>query len=51
VNLWNTRKVLLIGKDGYSGTGATLDQVNAIFKASKIQVVLLTDLNKEGCTH
>jgi hypothetical protein len=32
-------KVLLIGAGGYTGTGATLGQVQKIFAASKIRIM------------
>lgn len=38
--------VLLIGDGGYTGRGANLEQVRAIFKASGIRVVLLRDMQE-----
>lgn len=37
--------VLFIGDGGYTGTGATLEQVQAIFLSRKVHIVLLKDLN------
>lgn len=36
--------VLLIGEGGYAGTGATLEQVVAMFKSAGIKIVLLADV-------
>ena len=38
------RSVLLVGDGGYTGRGATIEQVGAIFKSRRIRVVFLADL-------
>lgn len=36
--------VLLVGNGGYTGTGATLEQVKAIFESRNVRIVFLKDL-------
>jgi hypothetical protein len=40
--------VLLIGKGGYGGIGATFEQLKKIFGASQIRVILLEDIPTTG---
>lgn len=41
------RSVLLVGNGGYTGTGATLEQVKAIFESRSVRIVFLKDLPYE----
>lgn len=38
------RSVLLVGNGGYTGTGASLEQVKAIFESRSVRIVFLADL-------
>ena len=42
----NSCDLLLIGHGGYTGTGATFEQVVSIFKSASIRVMMLSDINE-----